>query len=175
VNDVIIRKLTILSQLAVFKDVIPGYRIRPLTDAEKSEKVSQHVARTREWEQGLVVVYQSYLRDLESEVKGLYFFILHRTGLIIHLKNVAKSDLADVALRCICKLAAEVTHFNFSVNLMGTMVAHLSRRSWDKVALFLFDYKSGPNGLNPHSHQKCVLTPSFAFSVRTLRANPHWK
>lgn len=69
-NDPIIRKLTFLSQLAVFKDVIPGYRIRPLTDKEKAEKVSSTVARTREWEQGLVMVYQTYLRSLETEIKG---------------------------------------------------------------------------------------------------------
>jgi nucleolar complex protein 3 len=68
---VVIRKLAILSQLAVFKDIIPGYRIRALTDKEKSEKVSQMVARTRDWEQGLVVVYQSYLRSLEAELKGM--------------------------------------------------------------------------------------------------------
>lgn len=65
-----IRKLAFLSQLAVFKDVIPGYRIRALTDQEKAEKVSQMVARTRDWEQGLLVVYQSFLRSLESELKG---------------------------------------------------------------------------------------------------------
>lgn len=65
-----IRKLAILSQLAVFKDIIPGYRIRALTDKEKAEKVSQMVSRTREWEQGLVVVYQNYLRSLEAELKG---------------------------------------------------------------------------------------------------------
>jgi hypothetical protein len=59
-----------LSQLAVFKDIIPGYRIRSLTDKEKAEKVSQMVARTREWEQGLIGVYQSYLRSLETELKG---------------------------------------------------------------------------------------------------------
>lgn len=59
-----------LSQLAVFKDIIPGYRIRALTDKEKAEKVSQMVARTREWEQGLVMVYQNYLRSLEAELKG---------------------------------------------------------------------------------------------------------
>ena len=69
-NDVVIRKLAILSQLAVFKDIIPGYRIRALTEKEKSEKVSQMVARTRDWEQGLVGVYQSYLRSLEAELKG---------------------------------------------------------------------------------------------------------
>jgi nucleolar complex protein 3 len=71
VNDIVVRKLAILSQLAVFKDIIPGYRIRPLTEVEKAEKVSQQVARTREWEQGLVVVYQSYLRALEAELTGL--------------------------------------------------------------------------------------------------------
>lgn len=65
-----------VSQLAVFKDVIPGYRIRNLTEAEKGEKVSQMVARTREWEQGLVSVYQTYLRSLESELKGSFGLLL---------------------------------------------------------------------------------------------------
>lgn len=69
-NDILIRKLAILSQLSVFKDIIPGYRIRALTEKEKIEKVSQMVARTREWEQGLVIVYQNYLRSLEAELKG---------------------------------------------------------------------------------------------------------
>jgi nucleolar complex protein 3 len=71
-NDPIIRQLAILSQLAVFKDIIPGYRIRPLTEIEKAEKVSQMVARTRDWEQGLVSIYQTYLRLLEAEFKGMH-------------------------------------------------------------------------------------------------------
>lgn len=69
-NDIVVRKLTILSQLAVFKDIIPGYRIRPLTETEKAEKVSQIVQRTRDWEQGLVSVYQTYLKALDAELKG---------------------------------------------------------------------------------------------------------
>jgi nucleolar complex protein 3 len=73
-NDPLIRQLTILSQLAVFKDIIPGYRIRPLTEIEKAEKVSQMVAQTRDWEQGLVSVYQAYLQLLEAEFKGVYLF-----------------------------------------------------------------------------------------------------
>lgn len=72
-----------LSQLAVFKDIIPGYRIRALTEAEKSEKISQMVARTRDWEQGLVVVYQSYLRSLEAELKGSCHIFKHSRMLII--------------------------------------------------------------------------------------------
>jgi nucleolar complex protein 3 len=74
-NDLFVRKLAILSQLAVFKDIIPGYRIRSLTEKEKGEPVSQMVARTREWEQGLVASYQSYLRSLEAELKGGHLFL----------------------------------------------------------------------------------------------------
>ncbi|PCH38232.1 nucleolar complex-associated protein 3 [Wolfiporia cocos MD-104 SS10] len=112
-NDAVIRKLTLLSQLAVFRDIIPGYRIRALTEKEKAEKVSQMVQRTRDWEQGLVSVYQSYLRTLEAEVK-------------------AKSELAETALQCMCTLLVEATHFNFRVNLMGSIVAYLSRKSWSQ-------------------------------------------
>ena len=69
-NDPVVRKLAILSQLAVFKDIIPGYRIRPLSEKEQEEKVSQMVQRVRDYEQGLVGVYQGYLLVLEQEVKG---------------------------------------------------------------------------------------------------------
>ena len=65
-----------LSQLAVFKDIIPGYRIRALTDKEKEEKVGQAVARTREWEQGLVIVYRNYLQALETEIKSMKLSLL---------------------------------------------------------------------------------------------------
>ncbi|KAG7092428.1 hypothetical protein E1B28_008784 [Marasmius oreades] len=109
-NDTIIRKLSVLSQLAVFKDIVPGYRIRALTEKEKTEKVSQLVAQTREWEQGLVGAYQAYLRLLEGELK-------------------AHSDLAESALKCICTLLTELTHFNFRVNLMSCVVAQLSKRT----------------------------------------------
>ncbi|TFK42615.1 nucleolar complex-associated protein-domain-containing protein [Crucibulum laeve] len=119
-NDPIIRKLAILSQLAVFKDIIPGYRIRALTDKEKSENVGQMIARTREWEQGLVVIYQSYLRGLEAELK-------------------VRSELADTALHCMCTLLIEVTHFNFRVNLMTCIVTRLSRKSWDKSSDLCLD------------------------------------
>jgi len=84
-----VRKLAFLSQLAVFKDIIPGYRIRPLTDKEKEEKVSQMVQRVRDYEQGLVTVYQSYLQVLEKDIKGALFepFFLIPAGSTCHLKR----------------------------------------------------------------------------------------
>ncbi|KAF8258615.1 nucleolar complex-associated protein-domain-containing protein [Lactarius quietus] len=120
VNDPHVRKLAMLSQLAVFKDIIPGYRIRELTDKEKAEKVSQMVARTREWEQGLVGVYQNYLKCLDRELK-------------------AKSGLEGVALQCMCTLFVEVTHFNFRVNIMSAIVARLSKKSWDEASNLCLD------------------------------------
>ncbi|KIY50892.1 nucleolar complex-associated protein 3 [Fistulina hepatica ATCC 64428] len=119
-NDPLIRRLSILSQLAVFKDIVPGYRIRELTEKEKAEKVSQQVARTREWEQGLVGVYQSYLQLLEAELK-------------------ARSELAQDALRCMCTLLQAVTHFNFRTNLMNCVVTWLSKKSWDSASDLCLD------------------------------------
>ncbi|CAE6515861.1 unnamed protein product [Rhizoctonia solani] len=114
-NDPRIRTLALLSQLAIFKDIVPGYRIRALTEHEKTEKVSQAVQRTRDWEQGLVSLYQNYLKLLEAEVK-------------------AKSELDQVALKCLCTLLTSITHFNFSSNIMATIVARLSKRSWDETS-----------------------------------------
>ena len=119
----------------MFKDIIPGYRIRALTDKEKAEKVSQMVQRTRDWEQGLVGVYQAYLRSLEAELKGVKLppNCGEGAGYGANKFSSAKSELAETALHCMCTLLVEVTHFNFRVNLMSSIVAALSRKSWDKV------------------------------------------
>ncbi|KAF8590512.1 nucleolar complex-associated protein 3 [Ramaria rubella] len=111
-NDPFIRRLAMMSQLAILKDVIPGYRIRVLTGAEKAEKVSQMVAKTREWEQGLVSIYQTYLRALESELKG-------------------KTEFSELALKSMCTLLTEATHFNFRTNLISAIVMRLSKKYWD--------------------------------------------
>jgi nucleolar complex protein 3 len=122
-----------LSQLAVFKDIIPGYRIRPLSDKEKTEKVSQAVSRSREWEQGLVGVYQTYLRALDAELKGQSQFWIMQT-LVINW-TAGKTELADVGLSCMCTLLIEVTHFNFRSNLLASIIARLSKKSWDQVSV----------------------------------------
>jgi nucleolar complex protein 3 len=134
-NDPVIRRLALLSQLVVFKDVIPSYRIRSLSDKEKTEKVSQAVMRTREWEQGLVGAYQYYLRGLEAELKGTtaVFMLLCIHTTCAHGGMTGKTELADVALQSMCTLLKEVTHFNFRTNLLSSVIACLSKKSWDEV------------------------------------------
>ncbi|CAN0330220.1 unnamed protein product, partial [Hapterophycus canaliculatus] len=50
--------LALLSQYAVFKDIIPGYRIRVPTAAEMATKVSKDVHRMRAQEAALLNAYQ---------------------------------------------------------------------------------------------------------------------
>lgn len=53
-----------VSLLAVFKDICPGYRIRLPTDKELEVKVSKEVQRVRDYEAALLKSYQNYLRTL---------------------------------------------------------------------------------------------------------------
>lgn len=50
--------LALLSQYAVFKDIIPGYRIRVPTASEMATKVSKEVHRVRAQEAALLRAYQ---------------------------------------------------------------------------------------------------------------------
>ncbi|KAG9001125.1 hypothetical protein FRB94_004923 [Tulasnella sp. JGI-2019a] len=114
-NDPVVQKLALLSELAVFKDVAPGYRIRPLTDVEKAAKVTKDVLRQRDYEESLLALYQTYLKTLESEIKN-------------------KTGLAEVSLRCMCTLLTDLTHFNYRVNIMHSVVAALSKKSWTNTS-----------------------------------------
>ena len=140
-NDPLIRKLAILSQLSVFKDIVPGYRIRKVTEKEAAEKVSQMVVHLRDWEHGLVAAYQNYLRCLETELKGSSLLFISS---IIHPDHIsARSDLAETALKCMCTLLTDLTHFNFRVNLMACIIGQLSRRSWTKVGVLSYSLYTG--------------------------------
>jgi hypothetical protein len=58
--------LLMVGLLAVFQDVAPSYTIRPLTEAEKAEKVSKEVRVQREYEASLLRYYKSYISMLFS-------------------------------------------------------------------------------------------------------------
>lgn len=54
-------RLAMLSLLAVFKDVLPGYRIRLPTEKELAMPVSKDVKKTRDYEASLLRMYQVHL------------------------------------------------------------------------------------------------------------------
>ncbi|CAH7678696.1 nucleolar complex-associated protein-domain-containing protein [Phakopsora pachyrhizi] len=115
-----VRVMAILSLLAVFLDIIPGYRIRPISEVEKQNKVSQMVAVQREWEEGLVRVYRQYLEICEKEI-------------------FTSSPLAAASLKSLCQLLQSKTHFNFSINIMEVLVRKLARKEWDQLSKECYD------------------------------------
>ena len=119
-SNPIIKKLGLATQLAVYKDVIPGYRIRPIAEIDQTEKVSKDVKRLRAFEQSLVSSYQTYIKDLATCAKG-------RQG----LSSEAVSSLKQVAIACSCALLVAVPHFNFRGELLKILVGKLSTNKID--------------------------------------------
>jgi nucleolar complex protein 3 len=115
-----IKKLALATQLAVYKDVIPGYRIRPLSDEDMETKVSKEVRKLRAYEQALVGGYQGYIRDLAKLVQS-------GRGTIPE----SGPSLSSVAIGCACTLLISVPHFNFRGELLKILVGKLSTRKID--------------------------------------------
>lgn len=110
-----IKKLCLATQLAVYKDVIPGYRVRPASEDPAGQKLSKEVMKVRTYEHALVVGYQNYLKDLAK-----------------YAKLRGSQDLQRVAITCACTLVNAVPHFNFRTDLFKILVAKLSSRKVDE-------------------------------------------
>lgn len=105
-EDRAIVALALKSLLAVFKDIIPGYRIRLPTEKEQAMVISKAVKKMRFYESTLLSVYKAYLLKL------------------IYLE--AKPAFQRVAIRCICNLLEAVPHFNFRERLLAVVVKNIS-------------------------------------------------
>ncbi|EKX45539.1 hypothetical protein GUITHDRAFT_138771 [Guillardia theta CCMP2712] len=121
--DLVVAKLAILSETAVFSDIIPGYRIRLPTQKEKEMKVSKEVAKQRKYEAAILKGYQKFLQFLEGYGRKV--------------ENKAK-DLAqsgdDAAVRgsmlyivvmSMASLLKKLPHFNFAKNIMQSLIRRL--------------------------------------------------
>ena len=116
-----IKKLGLATQLAVYKDIIPGYRIRPLNEEDMETKVSKEVKKLRAYEQALVAGYQKYIKELSKLAQS------GRSG----LSRDGTASLGSVAIACACTLLLKVPHFNFRGELLKILVGKLSTRKMD--------------------------------------------
>lgn len=99
-------KLGLLSLLSVFKDIIPGYRIRLPTEKELEMKVSKDVKKMRYYESSLLSAYKAYLQKL---------MVLEKV-----------SSYQHAVVRCICTLLDAVPHFNYRESLVEVVVRNIS-------------------------------------------------
>ncbi|KAF8458410.1 nucleolar complex-associated protein-domain-containing protein [Terfezia claveryi] len=127
-----IKKLSLATQLSVYKSVIPGYRIRPLTAEEQTAKVTKEVRKLRTYEQALVHSYQQYVEHLS---------LLSRGGVPKSSNSKPPSrpqtkldlDLAHLAVTCASSLLLSVPHFNFRTDLLKILIDRLSKRTIDQT------------------------------------------
>jgi nucleolar complex protein 3 len=92
-------RLTMLTLLAVFKDLIPAYRIRPVAD-EAPEQLSKEVRALRAHESALLDSYHAYLKALLRAFKA---------------SNAGDAPIQQgrVAAKCMAGLLEAAPHFNY--------------------------------------------------------------
>ncbi|CAM9243730.1 unnamed protein product, partial [Choristocarpus tenellus] len=127
-NDPRVCHLALLSQYAIFKDIIPSYRIRIPTAVEQTQKVSKEVQRMRGHEAALLKAYQAHLKALEAAVqlataspRGRYAG--GGSGPSAGMSSVRARAMAVAAIRCMCGLLSAHPHFNFRTNLVRAVVS----------------------------------------------------
>ncbi|KAL4976850.1 nucleolar complex-associated protein-domain-containing protein [Aspergillus desertorum] len=118
-SHVAVKKLALAAQAAIYKDVIPGYRIRPLSEEEASAKVSKDVRKLRNYEQSLLSGYKHYIQTLLAFTKSS------------KNKEDSNSGMKTVAINCACNLLLSVPHFNFRAELLRILVNQLARKRVD--------------------------------------------
>ncbi|KAI0455623.1 CBF/Mak21 family-domain-containing protein, partial [Xylaria acuta] len=112
--------LSLVTRMAIYKDLIPGYRIRPISeDGAGGEKLSKEVRTIRAFEQSLVSGYQAYVKELARYAKT-------RKG------DAGGDGIASVAITCASSLLTTHPHFNFRTDLINILVWKLSSRRTDK-------------------------------------------
>ncbi|KAG9253923.1 nucleolar complex-associated protein-domain-containing protein [Emericellopsis atlantica] len=115
-----IKILALMTQMTVYKDIIPGYRIRPLGEDSGKEKLSKEVRQLRHYEQSLVMGYQAYVKEL-TKCARLQPFAYGGHG----------NNVVSAAVTCACTLLTSVPHFNFRSDIIKILVGKLSRRYMD--------------------------------------------
>ncbi|EGD89123.1 hypothetical protein H112_04042 [Trichophyton rubrum D6] len=114
-----VKKLALATQAAVYKDVIPGYRIRPLEGEELTAKVSKEVKQLRAFEQSLLSGYREYVQQLATLSRAKQGSETYNPG------------LKSLSINCACSLLTSVPHFNFRGELLKILVGQLGRRQID--------------------------------------------
>ncbi|KAJ5783053.1 hypothetical protein N7457_004827 [Penicillium paradoxum] len=118
-TPITVKKLALASQAAIYKDIIPGYRIRPLSEEDQTGRVSKDVRKLRDFEQSLVHGYRAYVQKLGDLAKPS------------KADGPTDAGLKSFAISMACTMLLAVPHFNFRSELLKILVNRLARRQPD--------------------------------------------
>lgn len=134
-NNFATSQLATTALIPVFKALAPSYRIRPLTDAEKREKVSKDVAQQRQFEQTLVANYCQFVDHLATLAK--VSALNSKNGKNITSQMIKKGSLA---CKVVCELcSSSLRFFNHRGELFKIVIRRLNRRPHDQDDLEVFN------------------------------------
>lgn len=117
-------QLSILALIPIFKSLAPSYKIRPLTDTEKREKVSREIAKLRNFEQNLVINYKAYIELLTKYLKISYSNSMNNNK--ITSDQLKRGNIALKAATELC--LSSLRHFNFREELFTIIIKRLNKK-----------------------------------------------
>ena len=138
--SVILRKLIVVSLAEIFKDILPGYKIRPWTEKESQQNVSKEVQQLRDYEETLLKQYKLYLDYLNESIRVNYrlIFSARKNG----EKPISESDKSSlislnvILVRCLCKFLQRLSQFNFANEIIEWLVEQLTSTVPDVILIF---------------------------------------
>lgn len=123
-RNIVTSQVAIMALLPVFKSLAPAYKIRPLTDVEKREKVGREIASLRRYEQSLVNNYCLYVKHLAKLAKVSFS----------NSQNNRRAVSSDVSLGMLATTVAcdmclsSLRHFNARQDLFAIVVRRLNKK-----------------------------------------------
>ncbi len=115
-EDVAVARVALLTAVAVIKDILPGYAIRPPSEAEAKAIVSKEVLRVRAYEATILTSYTRLLALLRAIVQPPRKRRAPR----------ALVELLPIAASCVAQLMLFAGHFNLFDDVLTTAVLLLS-------------------------------------------------
>jgi nucleolar complex protein 3 len=104
-RSVQVSRLALLSMMAVFRDILPAYKIRKLTEQELQVKVTKGVQQMRDYEATLLKAFQAYLKLLRSVATSGGAPRAHRRQALAHcpagMQRVGAQMYKRAPLNCI--------------------------------------------------------------------------
>lgn len=115
--------LAIAALVPVFKSLAPSYKIRPLTETERKEKVSREVAKQRDFEESFVKNYRTFIDRL---------LFLSRGTQKPQLSTELSSLLETTSITASCELcSSSLRYFNFNDELFSILIRSFGRKPKD--------------------------------------------
>jgi hypothetical protein len=117
-----VKELVMLSTALVFRDICPGYRIRPPDKSEKEVQLKKETKKLRDFEKSLLASYDYFLKYLN---KVVFQYLGKPSASTLEMNTGARFGLS--ALRCQCEMLRTMLHFNFHNVLVTSIVSRGSQ------------------------------------------------